>query len=124
MDNMHVFSGLCWANGTFTAFLDEMLAGFATVNFFWESECSYQIEPFIHACQLETINPLKDMEDGPNEYKRIIIERQMCISDGFDDGDVSSCGNVDSLKRLAHIMELFFTVGPGVTFQLSDFELQ
>ncbi|OWF53558.1 uncharacterized protein LOC110446323 [Mizuhopecten yessoensis] len=119
--NMHVFSGLCYENGTMTEFLYRLIDGFVTSNFAWESECSHQVGPVLRSCRSESLDPTIDMGKGPQAYRHIMIEQERCNSEGFDKNDVNACGDVESLKRLACFCDLMLTVGPGVTFRLSDF---
>ncbi|XP_069114126.1 uncharacterized protein [Argopecten irradians] len=125
ISNMGIFSGLCWAVGTMTPFLQDLLSGFTAVNYGWHTSCSDQVTPILRRCEQEPIDPSKDMIAGPKVYKRVMIEMETCISNQFDvvESVGAACGDVGSLKRFAHILNLFFELGPGVTFELSDFGL-
>ncbi|XP_069114755.1 uncharacterized protein [Argopecten irradians] len=123
--NMNIFSGLCWANGTMTSLLQELLTGFKSVNFGWDTECGELVRPILGICGGDPIHQSKDMTAGPKVYKRIMTKQESCISSHFDtvDGVAGACGDIESLKILAHILNLLFKLGPGVIFQLSDFGL-
>ncbi|XP_069113455.1 uncharacterized protein [Argopecten irradians] len=120
---MGVFSGICLYNGDKTRFLEEMLDGVEVVNYRWHSLCSEQASDVLIACRSSSSSIRESgMGKGPDHYKALLLAQERCIAGGFLQTDVSACGDVQSLTNLAHIMNLFYALAPGVTFESSDFE--
>ncbi|XP_069142090.1 uncharacterized protein [Argopecten irradians] len=123
-DILQVLGGICTHDGEITPFLDQLLSGFVTTSKVLQHACLKERRRIYRNCSdsFKNIEWKEDLIADSKVYKRIMKEFERCTFEQYEDVDKNICGATESLKKVNLILKLFFYMGPGVTFDMSDFE--